>query len=373
MMLREPDESSLRKQVEKNMGRRIPDSVWDAMLHTGRVQTLGSSPTSVADLADEADMLIPYRHLLLLPWAETPAARSPARPAEVTEREAPYQKELDALTQIMSFEAGRRPEVTAFRREVLEERLMPVLDVPKWVQEQCASAASAQTRGLDSPPSMAATPGGKAAIPEEEAPVPTRLPPWPGRDKWVSISTLAYPDPHRPSWMFGAQLVPLPASGPLRRLKWVAVSLMQDYPWSEAGAVRVILCGDASTEPVAVITRYFFHPHRVVLEVDPALGATQVATEYRRAQRALIRVGKRARPQSEKHLRLAAFLARGREGTWAQMMETWNEHQANAGWRYRDSRLFQRDAEGALRRLGARRPKRHEEAPGVHTEHVFAA
>lgn len=156
------------------------------------------------------------------------------------------------------------------------------------------------------------------------------------------------------------------------RLKRVAAVLMAEYPWSEAKATGFILSGAFTGFRVATITEYRFFPFRIVLEVDPGLDSEWVRREYQRAQRRLLRIdkGKRYKPQSAKHLRLGLFLARGREGTWREAMEKWNQECGNPEWKYKKPRLFQSHAQTALAKLRSRRPKGGEGYPGIHTEIV---
>jgi len=153
-------------------------------------------------------------------------------------------------------------------------------------------------------------------------------------------------------------------------LKFVAVGLMEEYPWSEAQALGLILSGDTPRLPTASVTLYPLFPFRIVLDLDPGLDAKRLCSEYREAQRALLSVKKRAKVQSEKHLRLAVFLARGKNGTWNDMMEAWNKH-SRPEWAYTDSRRFERDASQSLAALRQRRDRSRMPSPFRRIEHTY--
>ncbi len=101
----------------------------------------------------------------------------------------------------------------------------------------------------------------------------------------------------------------------------------------------------------------------IVLEVNPAVPAEELASTYRAARQ---QYGERRtsgsyriRTQSPKHLRLAGFVARRRETMmWSDLMREWNQ-QCEPEEKYSHVSNFRRDAPLARDRLlyrGAVRP-----------------
>jgi len=365
-----PAETELRRAIREILGRGIPTTVWEYFRTLGRVTDVLRNDYSKEDLASDMRAVVSYadfarnrpRGLRILP--ETDSGQ------EVVRREVSAYPELDAVCEIMGLEASGNPEVIGFREDILGGCPIPPSAVEDWVEE-----ASAKCIGR---PLLLQTEEDQAALLDQvlrwrgSRPVPCVLPDWPGRSELPPEDKLEYPIPGRTGSPldFRERLVSVPARGPLWLLKFVAVGLMGEYPWSEAQAVGFILSGVVPRIPTASISQYRLFPFRIVLDLDPGLTAKTVASEYRRAQKDLLNVRKRAKSQSEKHLRLAVFMAKNTDGTWENHMEAWN-CDVRPEWAYSDSRQFQRDASHARDVLKQRRARGRMRSTFRRTENTY--
>ncbi len=115
--------------------------------------------------------------------------------------------------------------------------------------------------------------------------------------------------------------------GELAQLKAIARKLELFFKWPEHLGVAFVLTDVA---PPAVPWKLLYADaalpalRRLTLELDPRLSGAEVASLYNEA-RAGLRRG-RNRPMSEKHLTLAVFAARWREGgrSWREARAEWN-------------------------------------------------
>jgi len=349
-------EEALRKELEEMMSHEIPAMIWRIVCASGTVGETLEGGYQKEDLLWDCQTLERYAEHLAPPARRSWIGPEGRTTWEVVRREVSAYPELDALSEIMGLEASEDPEVVGFRKDILGGRLVLPSAVEKWIGEESVKCEvrlkSAQTEEdkvvmLDQVLRWRGSP-----------PVPCVLPDWPGRSESVPEETLEYPIPGRTESPldFGERSVVVPARGPLFLLKFVAAGLMEKYPWSEAQAVGFVLSGVVPRLPTARITNYRLFPSRIVLDLDPGLNARTIISEYRRAQRALLNVRQRAKVQSEKHLRLAVFVAKGKNGTWSDMMEAWN-NQSRPEWAYTDSRRFERDSNKALATLRQRRDR----------------
>ncbi len=90
---------------------------------------------------------------------------------------------------------------------------------------------------------------------------------------------------------------------------------------------------------------------RIILYIDPLATPKDVSEAYARFRKEVL--PRRFRNMSDKHLRLAAFVAECPDNqSWREKMDAWNESYGQiTGYGYINSRLFWRDAEQAQRRL----------------------
>jgi len=364
-------ETDLRREVEAATGREIPAAVWGYSRTMGSVADTLRGYYSTEDLIADIKALVSYEDYAVAVRRGSHAETEGETSREVVRREASAYPELDAVSEIMAMEASANLEVVGFRNDILEGDLVPPAAVAEWI--------GGESENCKEMPLSARTEEDQAAMADQvlrwregAAPVPRVLPDWPNRSVSVPEDTLAYPipGPTKSPLDFRERFVSVPARGPLWLLKFAAVGLMEEYPWSEAQSVGFVLSGVAPRLPTASITQYRLFPFRIVLDLDPGLDAKTVSSEYRKAQRELVRVEKRARPQSEKHLRLAVFVAQGKSGTWNDMMESWNSR-CRPEWAYSNSRRFERDAPKALASLRQRRDRDRMPSPFRRIENTY--
>ena len=360
----------MRNEIEKARKRGIPSRIWRILRDMGRVSEAAKGAYQTEDLAGDIETLEAYEDYLVAPPRRSVGGLENGDSRDVTWRKASAYPELDALCEIMGLEASENPEVVGFRRDIIGGRLVLRSSVEEWIGEQSAKSTA--------PLFSVQTEEDREAMSDQvlrwrsSPPVPCVLPDWPGRSEAAPEDTLEYPIPGRTESPldFRERSVLVPARGPLFLLKFVAAGLMEEYPWSEAQAVGFVLSGVVPRLPTASVTQYRLFPFRIVLDLDPGLNAKTVTSEYRRAQKALLNVGKRAKAQSEKHLRLAVFVAKNKTGTWRRCMQAWNS-QTRPEWTYNDLRRFQRDASQARDALKRRRDRGKMPSPDRRIEHTY--
>ncbi|MDQ3641406.1 MAG: hypothetical protein M3450_08075 [Actinomycetota bacterium] len=171
----------------------------------------------------------------------------------------------------------------------------------------------------------------------------------------------AEPDPEG-GWVPGAW--PVPTSGVLADLAKHAEALERQWRWTKTESVLFVLTGrQPYVRPVVGTIQtsrglndtlgWYDVFTRVTIEVDPTVTPDQLSAWWREARRAVLG-GRRYRPLTERHLRLARFaVSRMSSGSWEQDREAWNRavSQVEPGWLYTDRRTFRRDAVAAVGRL----------------------
>jgi len=232
---------------------------------------------------------------------------------------------LRALAEILAIEARRDPEVRAFRAEVLGGRVLTPEEAKRWIHESVA---------------------------EEGPPKP-----------WLQLSLPK-------EFQMGTTYVLIGETGTASRLKAVAKRLVETGYWTEPQAVRFILCNlPPAMSSVKFTVNFSWHPdrNRIVLDIDRNATVAEVVQAFKRARRMtpqgeFLARYRRSRPLSEKHLRLAVFLAQTPELTWENRMKRWNEMwgETHPSWLYLDLREFRRDSVNAYQRVRGLKWKQRE-------------
>jgi len=364
----------VRNEIQKARERDVPTTIWQILRDMGRVSRAVEGTYQIQDLVGDIEGLEPYKDYLVAPASKPQVGLGHGDSHNVTWREASAYPELDAISEIMGIEASMIPEVVGFRRDILGGSLIPPTAVAKWIRDE-SEKAEQQGLTLSSQTDLDRDTMARQIVDWHGGPPMLRpVPDWPDRLESDSEGTLPFPDMVRsgpPSQLaLRTRTVPVPARGPLWLLKFIALGIMEEYPWSEAQAVGFVVSGVVPRLPAASVTQYRLFPFRVVLDLDPGVTAKTVVSEYRRAQKELINVRKRAKAQSEKHLRLAVFVAQGRRGTWNDMMGAWN-NQSRPEWAYNDSRRFQKEAQAAIAALRQRRDCSRMPSSFRRTEHIY--
>lgn len=169
-----------------------------------------------------------------------------------------------------------------------------------------------------------------------------------------SLEFVRYRNPDDPR----DRLWPAAPMGVLEDLIDEAESLAAEFHWDVEDAT-VFLLTDIEPDVSDIRINLSLNPavsslSRITLEIDPALRADRVAEAYRQARRQL--VPGRVRPQSERHLYLAAFEVKGsRDTKGSELMKKWNDTCKREGWPenwpYTQVTNFLRDVKKARERL----------------------
>lgn len=337
-MKRQRTVTEVQEMLARRLGQPPREDIWTSLLEDRYVQE------AMCGLLPLDDLVKRYRQLARIFPAKAVRARRPERDRE---RVLPADRRLAALAEIWAAEAGRFPEVQAFRRQVLDGKLLAPEEVGAWVSRQVAQQG---------PPTVWV----KLPLPEGACPahphdtnclqalvtLPEDL-----RANWPlesSLETLAYPSGERVSQ------VPVARGGTLWRLKELAAYLTAMFPlWTEPQAVAFVLTGAV---PTLLRARASFEvarvgPPRVVIDADARMSPEEVANLYAEARRAAM--PKRAAPMSDKHLRLAVHLAQHVELSWSALLASWNT--AYPQWAYSNTFIFARDAIAAWCRVTGRK------------------
>ena len=336
-------EQRIRSKVERVLRRRVSEGMWRLARDTGWYQDAvlvdsGAASNALADVIRAAELSFSHpAEEKLGPRATSGAARSVA------------------LGQLYALMAARRPDVESIRRHIARARVeMPVeLDgfdayfrevarlvdtgeclltteeVPGWVAGEHYSALR--------------LPLG-ANVAEEVAAIRAV------RDSGRRACTLTYVVDG------AARVLTVVESSVLYDLAGAAEGLVERYRCNVEAATMFVLTGDAPRVPrwsATVGVRYgdTAATTRVTLELDPDMSEPEVLAAYRAARDHLRGTRKRIRPQSERALVLAAWVAGRPEGeTWEQRRRAWNvEH---GKWQHPGPDTnFARDATDARRRL----------------------
>ncbi|MDI7245864.1 MAG: hypothetical protein QME92_00080 [Bacillota bacterium] len=313
------------------------DDIWQVLDDEGYVkEVLDGFPDAFEDMQKK------YRYLHKRFPAQAHAQKKEER------KEIPPDQRLGALAQILAIEASRLPEVIAFREEVLQGRLLKVEEVSGWIRRE-AEKQGAGSLWVRLPLPDGCRPSSSrglrwlsclADLPDDAKST------WPVQ--W-DAETLAYPGPED-KWV---ERVAVARDGPLGQLKRVADALLRRFPlWQEAQAVAFVLCDAIPMLPKArgTLRVSSVAPSRITLELDPRLSAREAAGFYAQLRKEALKGPDR--PMTEKHLRLAVFLAEHPDMAWEALKGQWNR--AYPAWAYSDRRYFARDAKAAWERVTGR-------------------
>jgi Sulfotransferase family len=211
----------------------------------------------------------------------------------------------EVLSFLLAQEASKDPEVNAFRKHTLRDRLLSLENATAWIVDQ------AQQDGV----------GGPAPTLE-----------YVGADGW----------PLRQPTIEGSVL---------DRLRLLAARLAPIYGWEQSQASTFVLTG---LTPLASAIRSttigglpFSSTLRIVLEVDPAVTPGDLIRFYTRIRKRVAQ--ERSGRVTEKQCKLVVFVAERSEQEWPELMETWNAEFPQ--WLYENTKSFQRDAVSARRRV----------------------
>jgi hypothetical protein len=250
----------------------------------------------------------------------------------------------EALSRILAAEAGRREDVSAFRKNVLRGRLLEPEGVRAWVKSKSKPVR----------PSRASSSRGSARLGgflAEDSEKPPLTSPVNVRER------LYFYDPEQEE----VRSVGLYTGSPLVELKRLATELRKLHTvWDEPHIVNLILAGTVPPIPLARIElrKNMDWPaeSRAHIVIDPATPPElPISVLHEVRQEVLPKGSKRTKSLSRKHLELAVFAERKRgepDKPWAAMLSEWNTEVPD--WAYKDKTAeihFSRDVRAAWTRV----------------------
>ena len=260
-----------------------------------------------------------------------------------------------ALSILLAKEAEKEPEVQAFRQEVLGGNLLDVDQIENWVRSQ-AESDGPETIWLRVPVRY-----------DSEGRITTRSISGAGNSSWGLEMKKVVPGDVKPEEILGdvevryieysvpggewAKLQGTASGGVLERLWRISrFPLASNYPWTTAQATMFVLTGlypeVSGIEAQSVMPKPVKAATRISLVIDPTVTPDEVRDEYHRLRQQLL-VG-RHKTRSDKHLRLAAFIAeRPDTESWQDRMLAWNKAYPESGFKgyeYSHRSNFTRDA-----------------------------
>lgn len=342
---------SARSAVELELGRPIPDQAWNQVVDDGYEFDIESELLSPREVADRIRNYASVRDSARLKRGSFRGLGPEPEPLPG----AQLLRQRGVALGAWAARATRSDlKVKHFRQRHLRERTLNDSEIHDWVVD-------AYRRGLpiDWPVSGEPTVGEAFYHAKREV---------------LSASTAhvefdwAELEPSG-DWVVGRW--PVPTSSPLAELVDLSQRLASWWKWDTLDAFLFVL----TDEPVPVVplvaTSHVQHNYnielwggydafsRVNLELDPVVTPEQLAAYWRELRHKMLTT--RYRPLSEKHLRLAEFMAdRGPASTWDEDRVAWNAKTVGSPhWNYSNRRNFRRDAALAVKRLlyvGIKRP-----------------
>lgn len=331
-----------RADLERELGRPLPDVTWEQVCHEKWDQDIEMGTMQAAEVASR---------LRAFAALGSSPARSLPRADEAGSHLVPNARLLRERAAALSECAARAAEgdwqIQRFRDQHLPDGLLPEAEIHRWVvetyQRDRSTGWPVREPEAGEGPSISARRHAKDA-----------------RVQWTRFDW-AEPD-RQGSWIPGAW--PVPISGVLADLAEQAEALERQWRWSKIESVLFILTGrQAYVQPVVGTIQtsrgmnetlgWYDVFTRIAIEVDPTVTPDQLSAWWREARQSVLK-GRRYRPLSERHLRLARFaVSRTNSGSWEQDRKAWNRavSEAQPGWAYQDRRTFRRDAVAAVRRL----------------------
>lgn len=324
-------ERQIRSQVERALGRQLPDSLWRRVAVDDR--WLGDIQRG-DDTVEE--LIAQFRAWLPLVSIEQPAPPAPAAGGVRRHRRTKTQDaRLAALSDLAAAMAAQRSDVVSFRAEILQGRLLSPQGIDAWIKRRAAPARLAAVR---LPPGTVVDPpgllgldliGGGAETTAYRVSPAFRVS---EAERLLPPDMIAFAVPGD-SWVRRA---PVPFDGPLRTLYQLVESLTRDFPWQAAQATVFVLTG-----LTPMIASILFEPHvrpdagafsRLTITLDMSMTPREVASAYGRYRAAAL--GKtKVRSLSQRSMALAVFAASRPGIDRSALLAAWNL--AYPRWKFR--------------------------------------
>jgi hypothetical protein len=320
----EPGEPEVLRRLHGRLGRAPDPRLLDYAIKEQWIDAAVEEVRSGVDLDEAVDGLLErYRGIAALVSERSPADRPRMELG-------PDARGL-ALADIFAIDASRSPEVAAFRREVLHDRLLAWEEVGSWIATARAADRPGDTGG------QAREDHRRPARDREKAP------------RAVRVETLSYLLPGS-VWPHVALIG---HSWPLRALRDVSSTLPTRYGWVPSEATTFVLTGLPPLLPrirAQTVHRSVWPAATIIeLEISPRTAPSEVAAVYRKVRSSVLGNGRRSRKLAGSvRAELAVHAFRLNDGrTWREAMEAWNAG-CTESRRYQDLRSFTRDCREAF-------------------------
>jgi len=336
-----------RKQLEKELGQKIPNVVWKRVIERGYIDTANEEENmeKEAGLSYLIEVIGPllddYEAFSSSPVLPMPKKWGKHLPSV----EVKPNRRFEALTDIIATLGNRDEDVQKFRDEVLGGKLLLPEEVPEWIKAQKARESHTLSISID----VTAGEGLESRISKKTKQILNAIEE--GQNWFLYVDktsgyTLNYIVPGKKH--MGA--IPINKDGILGQLKRLAESF-KDF-WPEAWAVHFILTGEV--RPVSIGTIAFKQTSRalkIILELSPYLTGKEVQELYFRERKSFLKMatGKtKVRELTDRHIELAVFGVK-ELGSWTKKMQKWNTRYPQ--WKYSSKGTFARDVRTAYERI----------------------
>jgi hypothetical protein len=346
LCVRKVSRQPTKAQVEKRLGRRVPERVWRYLSEKNYVSEAATTDHDdpIGWLGEEAGKL--------LDCTETQQSGEFISSRRQRRTKA-FPARREAISRLLAELARQRPEVQSFRQRFLGEGLLRANDVPGWIEQR----KKEETRhhavivsipiGSEEGWRAGAHPGTPASS-LTGGKVEGRCP----------VDSIDYVKPGDPS----TQRLPVGRDGTLLELLNLVRLLAKAFAWHKWQATAFVLTDaiplvrdcEISIKPPSFIELQqeglvpLDCTTRITIEVDPAITASELAAKYLEVRARLLRRKPRPRSLAEKHICLAGF-GSGYKTLDAGVLKAWNQEFPK--WKYSTFKNFSRDTRMARYRL----------------------
>jgi len=335
-----------RRDVEKELGRLVPDLVWEFMVQEPYVSE--AKIEGVRWLAQKIAMLLP-------PLEDTGrSAKAKLKRSRRQRRDTIVSARRRATSWLLAAIARRDEQLKAFRQRYLEGVLLKPDEVEDWLQKNSDQRRYRHAVVL----SLQMETDSRVLAVKPNREVPVALLKGNRMENVASIEFLSY---IRVSSGF-VRRMPVGRDGPLRILYQLAERLAKFFRWNPADAVIFVL-----TDRIPPVDLYSVAPTwppssemgsefeglrpiaclgRITITVDPLITPREVSEIYSPIRAKLLK-GK-PKQLSEKHIYLGGFIAE-RDTVDLRAMAAWNAEYSK--WKYKRFSNFARDRRTARKIL----------------------
>lgn len=351
--------TNIRSALEQALKSRITDAMMEYLTELGYIDDVKWDLKDINDLADIV------RSIKRAAGDSAGGIKNPdmLSSGNISKESIPTARlRSQALSILLAKEAEKEGDIRAFRHGVLGGNLLQLDQVEDWVRSQ-AESDGPETVWLKVPVRY-----------DSEGRITTRSIIGSGNTSWGLEMERVVPEDVKQEEILGdvevryieysvpggewAKLQGTASGGVLERLWRISrFPLASNYPWTTAQSTMFVLTGlypeVRGIEAESVMPRPVKAATRISLVIDPTVTPDEVRDEYHRLRQQIL-VG-RYKTRSDKHLRLAAFIAeRPDEESWQDRMLAWNKVYAEPqfkgyGYSYRSN--FIRDAGRVCRDL----------------------